>query len=75
MSEFNKAVVEQGAASKRKRLDGGIIFENAKEIGESMYHTLVTRDATPLTATGQQGYPKEVEIVEINSLQQNESKN
>jgi len=44
MHEFNKAGAEP---FKRARHSEGIIFSNAKEIGESMYHTLVTRDTTP----------------------------
>mmetsp|Transcript_20202 Transcript_20202/g.27300 ORF Transcript_20202/g.27300 Transcript_20202/m.27300 type:complete len:125 (+) Transcript_20202:1963-2337(+) len=44
MSEFNKAAAD--APNKRKRPDGGIIYENGKEIGESMYQ-LVTRDTSP----------------------------
>ena len=35
MHEFNRASAE--APSKRKRTDSGIIFENGKDIGESMY--------------------------------------
>ena len=44
MHEFNKAGAEP---FKRARHGEGIIFGNSKEIGESMYHTLVTRDTTP----------------------------
>ena len=45
MPEFNKAAAE--VPIKRKRPDAGIIYERGKEIGESMYQTLVTRDTTP----------------------------
>ena len=43
--EFNQA--GQEAPNKRQRTGEGIIFENGKEIGESMYQSLVTTtDAT-----------------------------
>ena len=50
MQEFNKAGAEP---CKRKRFGEGIIFGNSKEIGESMYHTLVTRDTTPYEGQGE----------------------
>lgn len=47
MHEFNKAGADI-YPSKRQRLDGCIMLDGeAKEIGESMYKTLVTRDNTP----------------------------
>ena len=41
MSEFNKAATD--VPSKRKRPDGGIVYENGREIGVQMY-SMVTRD-------------------------------
>lgn len=51
MNEFNKAFVEGGQPGnfgmKRKRMGEGIFSSDARETGENMYHTLVTRDTTP----------------------------
>jgi len=47
MHEFNRASAE--APSKRKRTDSGIIFENGKDIGESMYQSLVNRPSQMLS--------------------------
>ena len=43
IDEFNKASDE--APSKRKRMDGGMIYVNGKDYGESMFQTLVNRAA------------------------------
>ena len=44
MPEFDKADVP----NKRKRMDEGFILgHSSKEIGESMYQSLITRDTTP----------------------------
>jgi hypothetical protein len=50
MQEFNKAGAEP---CKRKKFGEGIIFGSSKEIGESMYNTLVTRDTTPQEGQGE----------------------
>ena len=55
MHEFNKAGAEP---FKRARHGEGIIFGNSKEIGESMYHTLVTRDTTPQEGEDQLRQPQ-----------------
>lgn len=66
MHEFNKTVTSSNEAPhKRRRVEGGMIFESGKEHGESMYQTLVTRDGTPQTLSN---FEQQMKVMSVGDL-------